>query len=133
MTNSLANFMANSAASRRPVRRKMLRAARKAATDRRSRTTAPPDRRFDLAQSSHVRNMSYRTMVRTPAALDVTLAKLAGCRSEEEIVAWAAGLRGDGSPELYAAIRKKFTALREQDGPHDQTPTSRASTTRKSA
>ena len=72
-------------------------------------------------------------MVRTPAALDVALAKLAGCQSEEEVVAWAADLRGDGSPELYAAIRGKFAALRQHDSPHDQTPTLRADTARKSA
>jgi hypothetical protein len=65
-------------------------------------------------------------MVRKPVQLDVTLAKLAGCRTEKEIVAWAAGLRGDGSSELYAAIRDKFSALRQQDCPHDQDSTRRA-------
>lgn len=41
------------------------------------------------------------------------LAELAQCRTEEEIVAWAAKHRGRGSAEIYAAIRERFAALRE--------------------
>jgi len=52
-------------------------------------------------------------------SLEEALARLAECRTEHEVVAWAANYQGHGSAELYEAIREKFAALRRGD---EETP-----------
>jgi hypothetical protein len=47
--------------------------------------------------------------------LEEALARLAECRTEREVVTWAANYQGHGSAELYEAIRQKFAALRRGD------------------
>jgi hypothetical protein len=57
--------------------------------------------------------------MRDKPGLEEILKELDRCQNEDEVISWVAKFGGQGRPENYAAIRKKFSALRTRQSESD--------------
>jgi hypothetical protein len=79
--------------------------------------------------SSHARRGStalatakWRLLITTRPSVELLLAELAACQTEDAIIVWAAKVKDPGLPELYAAMLGKFADLRETAANQNRPP-----------
>ncbi len=61
-------------------------------------------------------------LITTRPSVELLLADLAACQTEDGIIMWAAKVKDPGLPELYAAMLDKFADLRETAANQNRPP-----------
>jgi hypothetical protein len=61
-------------------------------------------------------------MTTTRPSVELLLAELAACQTEDAVIVWAAKVKDPGLPELYAAMLDKIADLRETAANQNRPP-----------